>query len=225
MKRRFKSIKSKIILFFILLAVFQTSVMAIFAKLHLEPSIVNMYSEHLDRSADIALDKTVEEIRKIEKYTVNMIGDSEIQGFLELADHSGTGASSLSITQELRNKLLSYTDYDNIIQAIYLMDNQGNIYSNQGQLKMQRFLDENITLEDRREASAVWYTEENNIILYRIVNNNTTDLTKKMGALCIFIDRELFEERLDNLMMEENQHYLMEGSGRIFFLFLRRILH
>ena len=218
MKRRFKSIKSKIILFFILLAVFQTSVMAIFAKLHLEPSIVNMYSEHLDRSADIALDKTVEEIRKIEKYTVNMIGDSEIQGFLELADRSGTGASSLSITQELRNKLLSYTDYDNIIQAIYLMDNQGNIYSNQGQLKMQRFLDENITLEDRREASAVWYTEENNIILYRIVNNNTTDLTKKMGALCIFIDRELFEERLDNLMMEENQHYLMEGSGRNFFL-------
>lgn len=218
MKRRFKSIKSKIILFFILLAVFQTSVMAIFAKLHLEPSIVNMYSEHLDRSADIALDKTVEEIRKIEKYTVNMIGDSEIQGFLELADRSGTGASSLSITQELRNKLLSYTDYDNIIQAIYLMDNQGNIYSNQGQLKMQRFLDENITLEDRREAPAVWYTEENNIILYRIVNNNTTDLTKKMGALCIFIDRELFEERLDNLMMEENQHYLMEGSGRNFFL-------
>lgn len=218
MKRRFKSIKSKIILFFILLAVFQTSVMAIFAKLHLEPSIVNMYSEHLDRSADIALDKTVEEIRKIEKYTVNMIGDSEIQGFLELADRSGTGASSLSITQELRNKLLSYTDYDNIIQAIYLMDNQGNIYSNQGQLKMQRFLDENITLEDRWEASAVWYTEENNIILYRIVNNNTTDLTKKMGALCIFIDRELFEERLDNLMMEENQHYLMEGSGRNFFL-------
>lgn len=218
MKHGFKSIKSKIILFFILLAVFQTSVMAIFAKLHLEPSIVNMYSEHLDRSADIALDKTVEEIRKIEKYTVNMIGDSEIQGFLELADRSGTGASSLSITQELRNKLLSYTDYDNIIQAIYLMDNQGNIYSNQGQLKMQRFLDENITLEDRREASAVWYTEENNIILYRIVNNNTTDLTKKMGALCIFIDRELFEERLDNLMMEENQHYLMEGSGRNFFL-------
>lgn len=218
MKRGFKSIKSKIILFFILLAVFQTSVMAIFAKLHLEPSIVNMYSEHLDRSADIALDKTVEEIRKIEKYTVNMIGDSEIQGFLELADRSGTGASSLSITQELRNKLLSYTDYDNIIQAIYLMDNQGNIYSNQGQLKMQRFLDENITLEDRREASAVWYTEENNIILYRIVNNNTTDLTRKMGALCIFIDRELFEERLNNLMMEENQHYLMEGSGRNFFL-------
>ena len=64
----------------------------------------------------------------------------------------------------------------------------------------------------------MWYTEKNNIVLYRIVNNNTTDLTRKMGALCIFIDRELFEERLNNLMMEENQHYLMEGSGRNFFL-------
>lgn len=218
MKRGFKSIKSKIILFFILLAVFQTSVMAIFAKLHLEPSIVNMYSEHLDRSADIALNKTVEEIQKIENYTVNIVGDSEIQKFLEMANRSGARASMPSVTEELRNKLLSYTDYDNIVQAIYLMDNQGHIYSNQGQMKMQWFLEKNLALEERREASAVWYTEKNNIVLYRIVNNNTTDLTRKMGALCIFIDRELFEERLNNLMMEENQHYLMEGSGRNFFL-------
>lgn len=218
MKRGFKSIKSKIILFFILLAVFQTSVMAIFAKLHLEPSIVNMYSEHLDRSADIALNKTVEEIQKIENYTVNIVGDSEIQKFLEMANRSGARAPMPSVTEELRNKLLSYTDYDNIVQAIYLMDNQGHIYSNQGQVKMQWFLEKNLALEERREASAVWYTEKNNIVLYRIVNNNTTDLTRKMGALCIFIDRELFEERLNNLMMEENQHYLMEGSGRNFFL-------
>lgn len=218
MKRRFKSIKSKIILFFILLAVFQTSVMAIFAKMHLEPSIVNMYSEHLDRSADIALNKTVEEIQKIENYTVNIVGDSEIQKFLEMANRSGARAPMPLVTEELRNKLLSYTDYDNIVQAIYLMDNQGHIYSNQGQVKMQWFLEKNLALEERREASAVWYTEKNNIVLYRIVNNNTTDLTRKMGALCIFIDRELFEERLNNLMMEENQHYLMEGSGRNFFL-------
>ena len=190
MKRGFKSIKSKIILFFILLAVFQTSVMAIFAKLHLEPSIVNMYSEHLDRSADIALNKTVEEIQKIENYTVNIVGDSEIQKFLEMANRSGARASMPSVTEELRNKLLSYTDYDNIVQAIYLMDNQGHIYSNQGQMKMQWFLEKNLALEERREASAVWYTEKNNIVLYRIVNNNTTDLTRKMGALCIFIDRE-----------------------------------
>ena len=141
MKRGFKSIKSKIILFFILLAVFQTSVMAIFAKLHLEPSIVNMYSEHLDRSADIALNKTVEEIQKIENYTVNIVGDSEIQKFLEMANRSGARASMPSVTEELRNKLLSYTDYDNIVQAIYLMDNQGHIYSNQGQMKMQWFLE------------------------------------------------------------------------------------
>ena len=127
MRHRFKSIKSKIILLFILLAVFQVSVMALFAKFHLEPSIVNMYSEHLDRSADIALDKTVEEIRKIEKYTVNMIGDSRIQSFLELADSAGDRSSLMSLTPELRNRILSYTDYDNIIQAIYLMDNQGHI--------------------------------------------------------------------------------------------------
>ena len=40
--------------------------------------------------------------------------------------------------------------------------------------------------------------------------------------MCIFIDKELFEERLNHLMMEENQHYLMEGSGRNFFLVSER---
>ncbi len=192
MRHRFKSIKSKIILLFILLAVFQVSVMALFAKFHLEPSIVNM------------------------------IGDSRIQSFLELADSAGDRSSLMSLTPELRNRILSYTDYDNIIQAIYLMDNQGHIYSNQGQPKMQHFLDENPVLKNRTEASAVWYTEEDCIVLYRIVNNNTTDLTRKTGALCIFIDKELFEERLNHLMMEENQHYLMEGSGRNFFLVSER---
>lgn len=218
MKHRFKSIKGKIILLFILLAVFQNSVMVAFAKLHLEPSIVNMYSEHLDRSADIALDKTVEEIQKIEKYTVNMIGDSEIQSFLELANNTGTGSGVGSITQTIRNKLLAYTDYDNIIQSIYLLDNQEHIYSNQGQVKMQKFMEENPSVKNRKEASAVWYTEENNIVLYRIVNNNTTDLNRKIGALCIFIDKELFEERVNDLLMEKDQHYLMEDSERNFFL-------
>ena len=55
MKIRIKSVKSKIIVFFIGLAAFQICVMAGFAKLQLEPSIVSMYSEHLERFADVAL--------------------------------------------------------------------------------------------------------------------------------------------------------------------------
>ena len=45
MKIRIKSVKSKIIVFFIGLAAFQICVMAGFAKLQLEPSIVSMYSD------------------------------------------------------------------------------------------------------------------------------------------------------------------------------------
>lgn len=218
MSGRIKTVKGKIILFFVLLAVFQNSVMLIFAKLHLEPSIVDMYFEHLNRSTDIALEKTVEEIRKIEKYTVNMIGDEDIQNFLKVANNQGKTTSIGSITQTLRNKILAYIDYDNIIQGIYLLDYEGNIYSNQDQGKMYDFIEKNAFLKNRKDASAVWYTEENAIVLYRIVNNSTTDLTQKIGALCVFIDRELFEDRINDLMMEENQHYLMEGSEGKFSL-------
>ena len=50
--------------------------------------------------------------------------------------------------------------------------------------------------------------------MYRNVNNNTTDLTQKIGALCIFIDRKMFQERIDDLMMEEEQHYVLENEER-----------
>ena len=75
MKIRIKSVKSKIIVFFIGLAAFQICVMAGFAKLQLEPSIVSMYSEHLERFADVALTETTQETEKIERYMVNIIGE------------------------------------------------------------------------------------------------------------------------------------------------------
>lgn len=81
MKIRIKSVKSKIIVFFIGLAAFQICVMAGFAKLQLEPSIVSMYSEHLERFADVALTETTQETEKIERYMVNIIGDAQIQDF------------------------------------------------------------------------------------------------------------------------------------------------
>lgn len=88
MKIRIKSVKSKIIVFFIGLAAFQICVMAGFAKLQLEPSIVSMYSEHLERFADVALTETTQETEKIERYMVNIIGDAQIQDFPQ----SGRGA-------------------------------------------------------------------------------------------------------------------------------------
>ena len=79
MKIRIKSVKSKIIVFFIGLAAFQICVMAGFAKLQLEPSIVSMYSEHLERFADVALTETTQETEKIERYMVNIIGDARFR--------------------------------------------------------------------------------------------------------------------------------------------------
>ena len=207
MKIRIKSVKSKIIVFFIGLAAFQICVMAGFAKLQLEPSIVSMYSEHLERFADVALTETTQETEKIERYMVNIIGDAQIQDFLRRADEEQSAELPPVLSTELRNRILSYTDYDNIITAIYLVDNYGRIYSNLGKSPMQTFMNRNQELKDRKEESAVWYGGENGntITVYRNVNNNTTDLTQKIGALCIFIDRKMFQERIDDLYMQLRQ--------------------
>ena len=99
---------------------FQICVMAGFAKLQLEPSIVSMYSEHLERFADVALTETTQETEKIERYMVNIIGDAQIQDFLRRADEEQSAELPPVLSTELRNRILSYTDYDNIITAIYL---------------------------------------------------------------------------------------------------------
>lgn len=217
MKRKLRSIKSRILFFFIGLAIFQICVMAGFAKLHLEPSIEKMYSEHLSQSAGVTLDETVAETKKIEKYMVNIIGDMSIQNFLTEANlHKEESVPSLSTN--LRNQILAYTDYDNSIQGIYLIDNYGRIYSNLGKGKMQKFLDENPKLITRKDAKALWYVNESTdtIAVYRIINNNTTNLTEKKGALCVFINKKLFQERIEQLMMEEGQHYILKTVDRNF---------
>ena len=61
---------------------------------------------------------------------VNIIGDAQIQDFLRRADEEQSAELPPVLSTELRNRNSSYTDYDNIITAIYLVDNYGRIYSN-----------------------------------------------------------------------------------------------
>lgn len=219
MKKKLTSIRGRLLFFFTGLSVLQSLVMAGFVKLNLEPSIIEMYTEHLERFADVTLEETTAESEKIETYMVNIIGDSSIQDFLESANQVEDAENAGGFSAELRNRILAYTDYDNIIRAIYLLDNNERIYSNLGKSRMQRLLEENPELKERKEASALWYVEEGDMIaVYRVINNNTTDLTRKIGALCVFIDKERFQERINRLMMEKNQHYILESLNRNFFI-------
>lgn len=219
MKKKLTSIRGRLLFIFTGLSVIQSLVMAGFIKLNLEPSIIEMYAEHLERFADVTLEETMSESEKIEKYMVNIIGDSSIQSFLEAANQMEAAENKGGFSAELRNRILAYTDYDNIIRGIYLLDNDGQIYSNLGKSSMQKLLEENPELRERREASALWYVKEDDTIaIYRVINNNTTDLTRKIGALCIFIDKEAFQERINRLMMEKNQHYVLESRDRNFFI-------
>lgn len=218
MRKKLTSIRGRLLFFFIGLSVLQIIVMTGFVQLNLKPSIIEMYTEHLERFAGVTLEEMSDEALKLETYMVNIIGDSGIQSFLENANQAKEEAAA-GFSSELRNRILAYTDYDNIIRAIYLLDNEGRIYSNLGERGMQKLLDENPELKQRREASALWYAEEQDVIaIYRIINNNTTDLTRKVGALCIFIDKEEFQERANRLMMEHNQHYVLASRERNFLI-------
>ena len=216
--RKIKSIKNKIMIFFIGLAIFQMIVTAGFAKWHLEPSIVNMYTDHLNRFADVTLEQIVSETGKIENYMVNIIGDNSIQEFLKKSNEKEKQKCLPTLSTDLRNKILKYTEYDNIIKTIYLMDNYDRVYSNLTQKPMQLFLAQNQELRNRKDASAIWYGKDNFIAVFRIINNNTTDLTRKEGALCVFINSALFHERVDQLMMEKEQHYILRHVEQEFKL-------
>ena len=192
MKRRFKSIKNRIMVFFIGVAVFQIAAMALFAVFHLRPSLTKMYEEHLEKFTESAFWEVTSAKMKIENYTVNMIGDSDIQEFLESADNSSRNYVP-SMTAEMRNRILSYTDYDSAIRSIYLIDNFGRMYSNLSHKAISGYLESKEELRKRSDASAVWFTDFNDssIVVYRIVNNNTTDLKRKIGAICMVIDKSL----------------------------------
>jgi len=212
-KGKFKSIKNQIIFFFIGVMMFQIAAVLLFAVFHLHPSIRDMYSEHLEKFSRAALWEMVSEKKKIETYMVNIIGDTEIQSFLENADVAGENSSAPAMSVELRNRILSYTDYDSMIRSIYLIDNQGRIYSNLSQNGIAGFLAGKEGLKGRKEAAAVWYSDytEEDIVVYRIINNNTNDLTRKIGAICMVIDKDLLIAKMDQFLMEATQDYTLAG--------------
>jgi len=212
-KRRFKSIKNRIMVFFIGVAVFQIAAMALFAVFHLRPSLTKMYEEHLEKFTESAFWEVTSAKMKIENYTVNMIGDSDIQDFLESADNSSRNYVP-SMTAEMRNRILSYTDYDSAIRSIYLIDNFGRMYSNLSHKAISGYLESKEELRKRSDASAVWFTDFNDssIVVYRIVNNNTTDLKRKIGAICMVIDKSLFADRIQQLLLEDTQNYRLESA-------------
>ena len=213
MKRRFKSIKNRVMVFFIGVAVFQIAAMALFAVFHLRPSLTKMYEEHLEKFTESAFWEVTSAKMKIENYTVNMIGDSDIQEFLESADNSSRNYVP-SMTAEMRNRILSYTDYDSAIRSIYLIDNFGRMYSNLSHKAISGYLESKEELRKRSDASAVWFTDFNDssIVVYRIVNNNTTDLKRKIGAICMVIDKSLFVDRIQQLLLEDTQNYRLESA-------------
>lgn len=199
--------------FFIGVAVFQIAAMALFAVFHLRPSLTKMYEEHLEKFTESAFWEVTSAKMKIENYTVNMIGDSDIQDFLESADNSSRNYVP-SMTAEMRNRILSYTDYDSAIRSIYLIDNFGRMYSNLSHKAISGYLESKEELRKRSDASAVWFTDFNDssIVVYRIVNNNTTDLKRKIGAICMVIDKSLFADRIQQLLLEDTQNYRLESA-------------
>lgn len=213
MKRRFKSIKNRIMVFFIGVAVFQIAAMASFAVFHLRPSLTRMYEEHLEKFTESAFWEVTSAKMKMENYTVNMIGDSDIQEFLESADNSSQNYIP-SMTAEMRNRILSYTDYDSAIRSIYLIDNFGRIYSNLSHNAISGYLESKEELKGRSDATAVWFTDfsDSSIVVYRIVNNNTTDLKRKIGAVCMVIDKSLFADRIGQFLLEDTQNYRLESA-------------
>ena len=193
--------------FFIGVAVFQIAAMALFAVFHLRPSLTKMYEEHLEKFTESAFWEVTSAKMKIENYTVNMIGDSDIQEFLESADNSSR--IMCLINSQMRNRILSYTDYDSAIRSIYLIDNFGRMYSNLSHKAISGYLESKEELRERSDASAVWFTDfdDSSIVVYRIVNNNTTDLKRKIGAICMVIDKSLFVDRIQQLLLEDTQNY------------------
>ncbi len=215
MKKRLKSVKNRIMSIFITVVVFQIIVTVIFTVYHLRPHIESVYTEHLNKTADTLFWELNNVKQKIQNYSVNIIGDSQIQNFLKRASGS-TAEDNPLMTTELRNKILSYTEYDNMIKGIFLIDNHNRIYSNSVNQQIARTIEEKGRLADG--ARPLWCSDigDQDIIMYRIVNNNTTDLNQKIGALCMVIDRRIFTDTIQHFILEPNQKYVIESYDKCF---------
>ncbi|HHV13509.1 MAG TPA: sensor histidine kinase [Clostridiales bacterium] len=210
-KFKLTTIRTRIILLFIIVAIFQIAVTAVFAVTQLKPHITNTYIRHQSQMSKALFWQLINEKSKMENYSVNIIGDSEIQDFFHQANKRSKEEYTPGMTTNLRNRILSYTENDNMIKAIYLVDNNNLVYSNYMNRAVVNFINNKIDVAASQKGRPVWDTDYNgkDVIMYRAVNNTTTDLTKKVGAIFMVIDLKIFTDTLNRFSLDTNQKYVL----------------
>lgn len=213
LRTKLKTIKNKIILIFMAVTVFQIAVVAFFALFQLKPHITGIYEDHQKKMTDALLFEISDIKKNIESYSVNMIGDELIQDFLSSKTQNAAEPGSYGLSAALRNKVLSYTNYDNRIKGIYLIDLNNRIYSNAIDYSVSNYIIQNEERISRTGASPLWCSDYNkeDIIFCRIVNNNTTDLNQKIGSLYIVIDRDILLEAINQFIDTDEEKYMLKS--------------
>lgn len=204
----FKLFRNQIILWFMAVIVLLLGVMAGFTIGVLRPSLYDTHVSNLQKDVELLSWELTNKRATLQSYSVNILADTTVQQFLH-----GTLEDTSDISNRLRLLMMRYTEYDNSIRNIYLVDGQGDLYGNNVTGSIRSFVEE--TLEEAYQSSggALWTTRHQGgtVMMYRVIHDTQRDLNQKIGALYMVIDARSFTD-VCRRFLGDGVEYRLEGA-------------
>ncbi len=210
-KRRFslKLLRNQLILWFAAVVLLLMGSVAFFSEFTLKPYMYNTHVSHMKQNTSLLLRQLTSLRNKLQSYSINILADSTVQAFL-----LGKLPEDPNMSNTLRELMIGYTEYDSAIRALYLVDNQGNIYGNNLTRPISEYIES--TRDDiyHSTGSAVWATNfsDDTVAMYRVIHDTTSDLNRKIGALYMLVERSAFTELQELYLMDSQRSVLTGGS-------------
>lgn len=214
-----KSIRSQMTRWFSLLLVIPVALTFVYLYFMVQGHLQQTYMNHQQQMTE-ALAQEIGQWRfKFEDLTLQMFGDQLLQQALQIPSDESE-ARQLAIRQELRNRLFYYMELNAPIVGIYVLGTDGELFGRSNAITPdpQRFLIELMPETRIGQGRPVWnsHFSENTIIISRQIFDNKTELTRSIGYLFVFINRDALRKDFRQFALDPLQQFrLADSDGKV----------
>ncbi|CAM3389486.1 sensor histidine kinase [Marinicrinis lubricantis] len=217
MKKQSLSIRSQMISFFSILIIIPLFLSAVYIFFIVQNHLKESYTRHQTQTTEALAHELIGWKKTYEDLTLRIAGDRTVQQFLKLEQGEAT-IESLGLRLELRDVLVNYSEYNDFIQSVIVVDPRMNMYGTAIDQKFPAYVNERISAVEQINGIPFWdkgYTDST-VIIGRQLNDNEFDLNQKIGYVFLVLDRKELHHIFQQFTIDQGQQFALYDPDGVF---------